>query len=207
MNNKLVLIYYKVGFALLALYAVAVQIIFLQRNLMFVPSNFFSYFTVESNLLAAAVFLVSAWLIRGDRGDKKSRVFEYLRGAAVLYMVITGLVYSILLSGADVQTPLPFVDTVLHYVFPVVVLIDWLIDRPSRAVPMKVALLWLSFPVAYVVYSLVRGSIVGWYPYPFLDVTAHGYTSVATVSVILAVCTVILSWLVAKLGSFQAHKQ
>jgi hypothetical protein len=33
-------------------------------------------------------------------------------------------------------------------------------------------LLWLG-------YTLVRGAAWGWYPYPFLDVTSHGYARVA----------------------------
>jgi len=34
---------------------------------------------------------------------------------------------------------------------------------------------WLAYPFAYLVYTMVRGRIVGTYPYPFLDVTALGY--------------------------------
>jgi hypothetical protein len=32
---------------------------------------------------------------------------------------------------------------------------------------------FLVFPVAYAIYSLVRGGLTGWYPYPFLDLRAH----------------------------------
>ena len=30
-------------------------------------------------------------------------------------------------------------------------------------------------PVGWLVYTLVRGEIVDWYPYPFTDVGEHGY--------------------------------
>ncbi len=203
MNNKLVLIYYKVGFALLTLYAILMQIMYLRRAFTFVPANFFSFFTIESNLFAAGVLLLSAWMISKGR---RSQLFDYLRGAATLYMVVTGLVYSMLLAGADVQTPVPFVNAVLHYVFPVVMLIDWLIDRPAKAIPTRVAMIWLVFPLAYVVYSLIRGSVVGWYPYPFLNVAVHGYSYVAIVSIILAICMAVLAWLIARLGRFSATK-
>ena len=40
--------------------------------------------------------------------------------------------------------------------------------------------LWsLLFPVLWLAYTLVRGAIWKWYPYPFLDVPAHGYAGVA----------------------------
>ena len=30
-------------------------------------------------------------------------------------------------------------------------------------------------PVGWLVYTLVRGALASWYPYPFIDVDAHGY--------------------------------
>jgi hypothetical protein len=36
----------------------------------------------------------------------------------------------------------------------------------------------LIAPLAYGVYTLARGPIVGWYPYPFVDVTELGYPHV-----------------------------
>ena len=54
------------------------------------------------------------------------------RGAATLYMAITGMIFSLLLSGADVQTPIPWVNSTLHYVFPLFIVIDWLVDRSVR---------------------------------------------------------------------------
>lgn len=197
MDNKLVLIYYKVGFALLSLYAVLMQLVYLQKNLMLNAGNFFSFFTIESNIFAALVLLVSAWFVYAG---KRSKTLDYIRGAATLYMVVTGLVYSLLLAGADVQTPIPFVNAVLHYVFPVVVLVDWLIDRPAKKVPSNVALVWLIFPLAYVAYSLVRGNSIGWYPYPFLDVSVHGYVTVGVISAILAIGMAVMAWVIARLS-------
>ena len=92
-----------------------------------------------------------------------------LRGAATLYMGITGMIFSLLLSGADVQTPIPWVNSTLHYVFPLFIVIDWLVDRSVRPLSFRQGLIFLAYPVAYGVYSLIRGPIVDWYPYPFLD--------------------------------------
>ncbi len=39
--------------------------------------------------------------------------------------------------------------------------------------------LWLSYPLAYLGYWLIRGPLVGYYPYFFIDVDALGYSGVA----------------------------
>jgi hypothetical protein len=47
--------------------------------------------------------------------------------------------------------------------------------------------LWLIFPIVWVVLTLVRGAVDGWYPYPFLDPGNGGYRTVAYhIGVILA---------------------
>jgi membrane protease YdiL (CAAX protease family) len=39
---------------------------------------------------------------------------------------------------------------------------------------------WLAWPLVYLAYSLVRGAVVDWYPYPFLDPDeSGGYAGVA----------------------------
>ena len=40
--------------------------------------------------------------------------------------------------------------------------------------------LWLSlvFPVAWCIFTLIRGALVGWYPYHFIDVGELGYAKV-----------------------------
>ena len=56
---------------------------------------------------------------------------ELLRGAAVVYLIVMFVVVIAFLSGEDVQLDLQWVDFVLHKLFPVVVLLDWLIDPPT----------------------------------------------------------------------------
>jgi hypothetical protein len=60
-----------------------------------------------------------------------------------------------------------------------VVLADWFLAPPARP-PRYADVPWLLvYPVAYAAYSLVRGRIVDWYPYPFLDPREDGYASLA----------------------------
>jgi len=134
----------------------------------FSPTDYFSYFTELSNLFAAAIFLYGA--IRP--AALRSSGGELLRGAAVVYMLTTGIVYAVLLSGHYV--PYPWVNTILHRIMPVVVALDWVIDPPRVRLQLRQTVLWMSFPLVYVVYTLIRGAIVNWYPYFFVDPNRHG---------------------------------
>ena len=58
---------------------------------------------------------------------------------------------------------------------------------------MRDGLTWLVVPLAYLVYSLVRGAVVDWYPYPFMDPGEHGYAGVAVTSVVIAVVLAVIA--------------
>ena len=154
--------------------------------------NFFSFFTIQSNIIGVVAITIAA--LAGPRA-RSSVWLSQLRGAATLYMAITGMIFSLLLSGADVQTPIPWVNSTLHYVFPLFIVIDWLVDRSVRPLSFKQGLIFLSYPVAYGIYSLIRGPIVDWYPYPFLDPRTNGYTFVAVMMVVVAIVGLALAWL------------
>jgi hypothetical protein len=126
-------------------------------------ADYFSYFTELSNLFAAAIFLYGA--VAGTAA--RSRTVQMLRGASVVYMLTTGIVYALLLSGHAV--PYPWVNDVLHRAMPIAVALDWAIDPPRVRLELRRTILWLSFPLVYVAYTLVRGAIVNWYPYFFVD--------------------------------------
>src|SRR5438093_7253001 len=163
--------------------------------------NFFSYFTIQSNLIGIPVLLVMA--IQPSR--HRPAGLEGLRGAATAYLTVTFVLVVALLQNVDVGLPLAWVDVVLHKLTPVVILADWLIDPPHVPISWRRSLRWLAYPLAWVAYTMVRGAIVGWYPYPFLDPAHGGYAQVgATVVMILvasaAVC-VFVAWLGSMLGA------
>jgi hypothetical protein len=157
-------------------------------------ANFFSYFTIESNVLAVVVLLVGGVL------DPRSTRWAYARGAVTLYMVITGIVYAVLLADVDVQLTTPWINDTLHRYLPLLLLLDWLLNPPWPAVSRRAALGWLAFPLAYFGYSLVRGPVVDWYPYPFLDPREDGYGAVAVSAVVLAAGMAVLALLVHRIG-------
>lgn len=186
MTKRRTLALLRLAFALLTIVAIVAQYSHRANPSAFYTTNFFSYFTNESNLFATALLLYGAY--RGLRPGGWSsteayrtkadgaQAYDLLRGAAVIYMVITGAVFVLLLSGS--KPSVPWANAVVHYVMPIVIVLDWLIDPPRARIVWRRTWRWLIFPVVYFSYTLIRGAIVGWYPYPFLDVTSKGYARV-----------------------------
>lgn len=159
-------------------------------------TDYFSYFTELSNLFAGAVFLAGTLIPR----DRRSRRVEMLRGACVVYMLTTGVVYAVLLSGGKVS--LPWVNTILHRVMPLLVAADWLLDPPVVQINPGDAAKWLAFPGVWCAYTLVRGPFARWYPYFFIDPRrGGGYVAVAVACVAIGIGIVTLSLAVARLGN------
>ncbi|HKX47612.1 MAG TPA: Pr6Pr family membrane protein [Gaiellaceae bacterium] len=151
----------------------------------FRKANFFSFFTIQSNLLGVAALFALVLVPRARR----TALFDGARSAAVLYMAITGVVFALLLSGLqqELQTSLEWVNFVVHKLMPVVLVADWLIDSPRHRLPRVAVLAWLAYPLAWLGYTLMRGEAEGWYPYPFVDVSELGYGGVLGRSVVLAI--------------------
>jgi hypothetical protein len=175
----------RLAVAAAAVAAIAYQFGKLDGQPGFSPANFFSFFTIQSNLLAICILGLTALV----RPDERTAGFDCLRGAVTLYIAITGAVFALLLSGLQesLDTHTPWMDFVVHKLTPVVLVADWLVDPPRHRLPWRVALVWLCYPAAWFAYTLVRGSVVGWYPYPFVDVAAHGYGRVFLNALVLLV--------------------
>jgi hypothetical protein len=187
----------RVFFAGVAVVAIAVQLISLASKGTLDPVNYFSYFTIDSNLIATGVLIAGAVL----RERPSTPRLDLVRGGAVVYMSITGIVFTLLLSNTDVDTAIPWVNSVVHELMPLVMLADWLITPPAARLRLRQGMLWLSFPLVWIVYTIIRGAIVNKYPYPFLDPANGGYGSVAVYCVGILVAMLVVSALVVVLGN------
>jgi len=58
---------------------------------------------------------------------------------------------------------------------PLLTVAGWIGLGPRGLVGPRIIGWSLVFPLAWLVATFVRGPIVGWYPYPFLDVLEIGY--------------------------------
>ena len=113
-------------------------------------------------------------------------------------MVIVGLVFAMLLRNTDLGPLVPWVNTVTHHLMPVAVVLDWLLVPPRHTISLRRVVRWTVFPLLYLVYVLIRGAMVGWYPYPFLDPDkVGGYGGVALYVVAILVGFLVVSALLA----------
>jgi len=195
------LISYKLFFALLGFSSIIIEMAVTMERGTFKAENFFSYFTIETNILVVIMLLMSAVAIAAGKNGK----LDLFRSATTVYILVVGIGFSALLSGLEgvKLTAVPWDNVVLHYIIPVAVFADFMTDRPRRKLPFKKALLWLLFPIVYAIYALVRGGLTGWYPYPFLNPDVSGASSVVTTIVGLFALGFALVWGVGKLSGSQ----
>jgi hypothetical protein len=193
----------RVGFAVLAVVAILVQMLDLADRGVLNPVNFFSYFTIESNLIAVAALL---WAAAASQGGPNARL-AFFRGAATTYMTVTFVVFALLLADTDVDTAIVWVDRVLHRVIPIVLMADWLIDPPAVRIDPRRAWWWLTYPVAWVVYTMIRGAMVGTYPYPFLDPANGGYGAVLGYGVAILIGLLLFTYAIVWIGNTMAARR
>lgn len=198
-TQRTVLIVARLFFGLLTLTAIIVQLV-IHIQLGFDVVNYFSYFTNLSNILALIVLLLGAFYLIQHR--ETSVGFDLIRGAAVVSMTIVGIVFSILLRDEDLGFLLPWVNTIVHYIMPVVIVLDWLYDPPKTRLAIRQIWVWLIFPLIYVIYSTIRGPLTGFYAYPFFNpAKVGGYGGVALYCFAILVAFLIVSWLVMLVGN------
>lgn len=189
---------YRIVFALVTLATIGIHFITQYQRPGFVPANFFGLFTIQSNLIAAFLFLFVA-----SRRSMSSSVLHLLRGAAAAYLILTTSVDALLLSGyqAYLQVTVLSVNTVLHQVMPLVVVLDWFIEPPRNRLSFAWATVWTVYPLLYLGYTLERGSRVHWYPYGFLDPRQDGgYPALLTTCAAISAGFLIGSWLLVMIG-------
>jgi hypothetical protein len=185
----------RIGIALLPILAIAATVVDLAGRGVLNPVNFFSYFTIQSNLIGVAAFLLAA------TSPNRTRGIDLLRGASVVYLSVTFVVFALLLSGTNVDTAMNWVDFILHKLFPIAVVVDWLIDPPRRRITPREAVGWLAYPLVWVAYTLIRGPIANWYPYPFMDPANGGYAAVAAYVVGIVIFGILVIALIAGVGN------
>ena len=154
----------------------------------FLLQNFFSFFTIESNVLAVVSFVLGAALVALARTE--TRAVTIFRLVAVTYMTVTLIVYNLLLRGIELpqgQT-VPWSNEILHVAGPLLLIADWLLAPGRTRLEWRHVWAVVVVPVLWAAYTLIRGPVVDWYPYPFLDPanSENGYLSVAFYVILIA---------------------
>jgi hypothetical protein len=136
--------------------------------------NYFSYFTILANVAAAVAMLVPVITPESGLGQFLSR--PSVRTAIASYLIVVSATYVLFLRHVGNDQGLERVaDELMHYVTPVLFIVDWLAFVPKGHVPWR--MIWISLipPTAYGVWTIVHGATTGWYPYPFVNMRSIGY--------------------------------
>jgi len=167
------------GLALLT--TIVIQVADRVVNNAFDPWEYFSYFTIESSLINIVVFLVGG--VMALRLATDTELYTAVRMATLTYAVVTAGVYNLLLRNvpyAGAFEGLHWPNEIIHVWVPLFILLDWLFSPGRPALPWKSLRLVVIFPVAWLLYTLMRGAASSGtiYPYPFLDPATAGWGSV-----------------------------
>ncbi len=131
----------------------------------------FAFFTVQSDLIVGVTTLLLAL-----RLDRRSTTFRTSRLAGLVTITVTGVVYHVALAWIlDLDGIHQLANQLVHTVVPLLSVIRWLIFGPRGQTSRRAACVSVLYPLCWLVFTLIRGAVISWYPYPFINVTQLGY--------------------------------
>ena len=171
--------------------------------------NFPHMFTNISNLFAWVYFLIAViWLI-ARRGDEQAVTFAPVaKYTATISLLVTMLIAHFMLFDAMFQNGQVVMHLVaLHYVVPLMTLLDWALFDEKGKMPAWGPVSWLSLVLAYLAVVMVGVGACGLfmgggttadissYPYTFLDPAISGAGGVAVFCLAMFVAFLVLGYI------------
>lgn len=151
--------------------------------------DWLGYFTIWSNIVVGVVLTLLA--LNPHRDSPRLRV---LRIDTLMMISITGIIYAAIIAPYVTNRGWEHVsNALLHQITPIVTIIVFIIAGPRGWFTLKRIFAALIIPIVYVIYTLIRGAIIGAYPYSFFNVAKYGYTAVLINVVAIALFGLILS--------------
>lgn len=206
MRKKLTIAFaYRIFSSLICLFAMSLMLYFSINK----PLSQLVYFTIQTNIFTLILFFVLTYksalqLQRGDNLTEVVGIKPSLQLGVTFFITITFIVYWTLLSnlnfsmnGKDSYFLSALYNLLVHGVVPILAIVDWILFMPHGKVKYISALAWLSYPLVYMVFLIIRANVGNhlyeldgvklFYPYPFLDPTYLGGME-KMIFVIIALC-------------------
>ncbi|TFC26725.1 hypothetical protein E3O55_13265 [Cryobacterium sp. MDB1-18-2] len=136
----------------------------------FIVYNYFSYFTVQSAIAAVGVFIAAG--IVALRREVDPPWLDWIRLLVTTYMIVSGIVFLAIViqsSSRAYTMEVPWSTQLLHFWIPGIALVDWLTDTGKARLPWTTLAWVMVVPSIWGAFTLIRGALVRWYPYFFLD--------------------------------------
>ncbi len=158
---------------ILGWFAVIAQLVLIilnrQADILETVIRFFSFFTILTNILVALFFSCRIFSPRIINFSPRNETVTALAS----FIFIVGFIYQIILRGIWEPTGLQLlVDELLHTIIPLFFLIYWAVFTKKISFPKM--MVWLIYPVVYIIFILLCGHFSSYYPYPFLDIPTLG---------------------------------
>jgi hypothetical protein len=164
-----------------------------------------SFFTIWTNAAVALTLTVPLVLSETRLGNFFRRTGVVTGVAASITFVM--IIYHLLLSNqVNPEGVALLTDVLAHYLIPVSFVGYWWFVTPKETLRWHDPLVWLSYPLAYQVHVLVRGSLTGFYPYPFVDAAALGYVAVLRNTLGIGVFFIIVSLVFVAVGRVETRR-
>lgn len=159
------------GFGLL--FSVAWQVTDRTLNNNFRPFEYFAYFSIVSAIFAGLLLLLTS--VMAFKNQEETKRVEIARLSLTVAMIVVGVVYHALLSNVandvrdgDYVWPV-FPNEFIHTYAPILIVLDYLLSTKAFNIRLRAALWVAIFPLAWLVFSLIRGTLTNWWPYWFIN--------------------------------------
>lgn len=147
-------------------------------------TTFLFMFTNLSNIFVDVFLILFGIGLFGSEKLYKLTHNDVIKGAITLYICITGIIYCCVLMPFQKASSFPLfpypmeggmwlsniVNVWCHVLTPVLFTAFWFFPMENKTLPkFKTSMKYLIFPLVYFIFSIIRGGVVDWYPYPFLS--------------------------------------
>lgn len=164
----------------------------------------FNYYTFVSNAVCMIYFISAIIFCIATCNKPVYSFIPKLKGAVVMCITLTLVIFHFMLANTLFTmdgSPNSFGNVMLHYVVPIMTILDWLLFDKKGSFNKLCPILWTVLPILYLAYAMIAsqfGNGIGWncrYPYPFLDVDTLGIKIVSLIILALAAAYILLGYI------------
>jgi len=150
----------------------------------------YSYFTIWSNLIVAIVMTILVF------APNRGRIFKVLHLDALMMITVTGILYWMLLAATSTSIGIDRIGNLFdHTITPVITIVIWLIVGPRNWIRWWMVFAALILPIVWAAYTVIRGTMLNTWPYPFLNVAKYGMPAVLTTIGAIAVFGLLIGFI------------
>lgn len=147
------------------------------RSLIMSVIRYFSYFTILTNLTIVLIYAASLFPRIGWLRILRTPI---ARATGASCIALVGLFYYFILANLWKPEGLWLIaDVSLHYITPIIYVVWFALFHRSGSLKITRIPLMLTPPIIYLIYVMIRGAIIGEYPYPTFEIYNIGLTQVA----------------------------